>query len=915
MRPTRATVLLTAGLVALLGVPAGAAAAAETPANLYVNNAEDSNCSDGGSGSPAVPFCTISAAAKVVKPGQTVRIKTWATYDENVTIDRSGEPGKPITLTADTEDFSSAAYLGRGKGLTISGASHVVVRGLQSHGGIKVNRSNGVELDRIHASNPGFDGLVVGDGSANVRVTRSGLIGARIEGGAQGTVLSRNEINNGSGSASKVLDAPGTVITNNTFTSSCAAAISVSGGSSGSALFNNVLSTWPNNRCEPAAPRQGIAVSASATEGTRADYNLITGPETELTLYSWAGADYQTPAAFKAATGQGAHDILAAFDDVGPKDGSPTIDSGDPTAPGVLPTDKRGKPTADDPRVPNTGKDGGYVDRGAWETQDVLKSVRLDLDQAWAPVGTPVKAKATPDDLWPAALTYRFDFGDGTAPVVTKALTAEHVYSAPCDCAVTVTAVNGIGETVSDSRSTKVTAPGPLTASFTATLALPTSTSPIGGPSPLTVDIDAASTAAPWPLASSAVDFGDGKSASHEGGMGYFAHVYSLPGEYKVTLTLKDVKGATSTATRTVRVDYAPSGYIASEPFRLLDTRTNNTPVQGNYARSVDLPVGTRIRGHELSGGMASVVLNVTVTDATQDAYLNVWPSGQPRPATSNLNIRAGGTSSNTITVPVGPDGRVNAQLNAGQASLIVDFVGYYQPNVGQKFSPINPSRLADTREAGGALGGGQTRTVKVAGVAGIPADASAVALNLTSTGTTSDTYVVAYPDPAKRPLASNLNPEPGKNKANQVIVPVGPNGTITLYNHWGSTDLVVDAVGFYGKEGKALFTPVVPKRLADTRNTVKLAPGATSTVAGVPAGAVGAVLNVTATESTSPGFLTVYGYGGERPWASSLNTHPGLNVPNHVMTPVGQGKLSIFNSVNGPNHVITDLLGYFTQG
>ncbi|MFI5764728.1 hypothetical protein ACIA8F_27835 [Streptomyces sp. NPDC051563] len=51
------------------------------------------------------------------------------------------------------------------------------------------------------------------------------------------------------------------------------------------------------------------------------------------------------------------------------------------------------------------------------------------------------------------------------------------------------------------------------------------------------------------------------------------------------------------------------------------------------------------------------------------------------------------------------------------------------------------------------------------------------------------------------------------------------------------------------------------------------------------------------------------------RPGASSLNTLAGITVPNHVMTPVGPGgKVSIFNSHGGPNHVITDLLGYFTQ-
>ncbi|MCX5012734.1 PKD domain-containing protein [Streptomyces sp. NBC_00555] len=913
MRPTRATVLLTAGLVTLLGVPA--AGAADTPANLYVNNESDSNCSDAGAGSQAVPFCTISAAAKLVKPGQTVRIKTWTTYDENVVIDRSGEPGKPITFTADTENFSSAAYLEFGRSLTVSGASHVVVRGLQSYGGVQVHRSTDVELDRLYASNDSAVGLVVGEGSVGVRATRSRLLGVRVEGGARGTVLGRNRIDSDFERAVDVVDAPETAVTNNTVRSGCGTTLSVRGTSSSSALFNNAILTWPVE-CASAEPSKTIEVAASATAGTRADYNLIARPDLKVTPYTWGGAGFQTPAAFAAATGQGAHDILTAKpSDTGTDDGSPTIDSGDPTAPGVLPTDIYGKPTADDPRVPNTGKDGGFIERGAVETQDVLKGVQLGLEPTWAPVGTMVKATAVPNSRWPAGLTYHYDFGDGTAPVVTKNTTAEHVYGKPGDYVAKVTAVTGVGEKVTSfDHPVKASAAGPLTAAFTAEQVLPTSSNPLSGDGPLTVSVDSTSTAAPWPVTGTDLDFGDG-TQGHADDLRAYKHEYKLPGTYEVTVTVQDAKGAKSTAKRSVKVDYAPSGYVATEPFRLLDTRTTNTPVQGGYAQSVALPIGTRVLGHELSGSMASAVLNVTVTGATEDTHLSVWPAGQPRPVTSNVNVKAGGTSSNTVTVPVGADGKVAAQLNSGRASLIVDFVGYYQPNIGERFSPVTPTRVVDTRTAGGALGGGQTRTVKVAGVNGVPADATAVALNLTGTGATEQAHVIAYPDPAKRPATSNLNVEPGKDKSNQAIVPVGPNGTITLFTNSGSTHLVVDAVGYYGKDGKALFTPVVPKRLADTRTTGKLAPGATTTVAGLPANAVGAVLNVTATESTGPGFLTVHGFGTPRTDASSLNTLPGLTVPNHVTTPVGDGKVSVFNSWGGSNHVITDLLGYFTQG
>ncbi|MFG2342309.1 hypothetical protein [Streptomyces yangpuensis] len=65
---------------------------------------------------------------------------------------------------------------------------------------------------------------------------------------------------------------------------------------------------------------------------------------------------------------------------------------------------------------------------------------------------------------------------------------------------------------------------------------------------------------------------------------------------------------------------------------------------------------------------------------------------------------------------------------------------------------------------------------------------------------------------------------------------------------------------------------------------------------------------------ATGPGFLTAYAFGGTLPAASSLNTLPGITVPNHVTTPVGSGKVNVLNSWGGSNHVITDLLGYFTN-
>ncbi|WP_329382580.1 PKD domain-containing protein [Streptomyces sp. NBC_01351] len=921
MRPTRTTVLLTAGLVTLFGAPA--AAAAEAPTSLYVNNGTGSNCSDAGSGTQAVPYCTISAAAKVVQPGQTVRIRTGKVYDESVTLDRSGEPGKPISFVPELVGGAFTDLSG-GK-LTISGASHVLVQRLITRGGVQVTGSSDIELDRIYSRPGPVNPLVIGGGSTDVRLSRSTVSGILVNGGARGTVLSNNNLSSASASAVAVVDAPGTVITNNTVKGSCAAVVSVSGGSTGSGLFNNVLITEDRNAsCTSTDPRNAVLVAQSASAGTLADYNLIAGnPNIAPVPYSWSGTTYKDLPAFRAATGQGAHDILLpSATEVGLWDGSPGVDSADATAPGVLTSDLRGKPVVDNPLVPNTGKNGGHLDRGSTELQDGLTHASIGIDQPWAPVGTEVQVQASSDSRWPTAMNYQIDFGDGTPPVAGQpatgnALLAKHAYGKPGEYTVKVTATNTAGVKVATTQTTKVTPDGPGTVSFTDTPVLPTADDPSAPVRPLTVDFDASSSVTPWPVSHMDVDFGD-TSWERFPGKTTARHAFARPGDHKVTVTLFDTKGGKATTTRTVRVDYAPSGYVAAAvPLRLEDTRVSGRTLQGGQSRLFTMP-GITFQGPEGqgSGGMASAVVNVTLTNVTQDAFLSVSPQQNDNPTTSNLNARAGGTVSNTVTVPVDERGFVWLRLNAGQADVIVDFVGHYQPNSGQKFSPIAPSRLVDTRTEGVAVAGGTTRRVHVAGVAGIPADVKAVAVNLTSTDATSNSFVVAYPDPANRPAVSNLNPEPGKAKSNQAIVPVNPNGTITLYNHSGSAHLIVDAVGFYGQGGKALFTPVVPQRLGDTRVTGKLGAGATATVAGVPAGAVGAVVNLTATESTGAGYLTAYGFGATRPDASSLNTLPGLTIPNHVTTPVADGKISVFNGPwGGSTHVITDLLGYFSQG
>jgi hypothetical protein len=120
-------------------------------------------------------------------------------------------------------------------------------------------------------------------------------------------------------------------------------------------------------------------------------------------------------------------------------------------------------------------------------------------------------------------------------------------------------------------------------------------------------------------------------------------------------------------------------------------------------------------------------------------------------------------------------------------------------------------------------------------------------------------------------------------------------------------------------------YHPLTPARILDTRDGTgglagPIGPGATVSVAvsgrgGVPATGVSAVaLNVTVTQPTGEGFLTVFPTGEARPLAANLNFTPAKTVPNLVVAKVGAGgEVDLFNSA-GSTHVVADVAGWFAD-
>jgi hypothetical protein len=74
-----------------------------------------------------------------------------------------------------------------------------------------------------------------------------------------------------------------------------------------------------------------------------------------------------------------------------------------------------------------------------------------------------------------------------------------------------------------------------------------------------------------------------------------------------------------------------------------------------------------------------------------------------------------------------------------------------------------------------------------------------AVILNVTVTNPTAPSHLTIFPaDLAQLPNVSDLNVVAGLTVPNLVVVKLGANGKIGIYSRYGSTDVVVDVLGWY---------------------------------------------------------------------------------------------------------------------
>ncbi len=165
------------------------------------------------------------------------------------------------------------------------------------------------------------------------------------------------------------------------------------------------------------------------------------------------------------------------------------------------------------------------------------------------------------------------------------------------------------------------------------------------------------------------------------------------------------------------------------------------------------------------------------------------------------------------------------------------------------------------------------------------------------------------------------------------MIVEVGTNGQVSIANWAGTVDVVVDVSGWFTdasdpSAGGGRYTGLGPVRLFDTRTGlggVPRAPVRAGTPLTVPLAGLGGVpamtsavppkavvVNITVTNTSTTGHLTVYPSNATAPGSSDLNWPIGGTVSNVTVARLGADGRVTLAFAAGSADVIVDLLGWF---
>ena len=352
--------------------------------------------------------------------------------------------------------------------------------------------------------------------------------------------------------------------------------------------------------------------------------------------------------------------------------------------------------------------------------------------------------------------------------------------------------------------------------------------------------------------------------------------------------------------------------FVPVVPCRLLDTRETGPKPGVDSTRT--LQVGGRCN---VPANAIAATMTLTITESEARGHLTAWPEGT-RPAVSNLNYGPNENRANSTVLRLSPAGTIEL-YTFSPTHLVTDVTGYWVRSSGGttsgRFIADQPERLLDTRLPGNTMFGPfEVRTLPLP--AGVPSDATAVAINVTMDDTLGAGWMAAFPaNLAERPLASAVNSDgPGQIRAGSLIVAVSPEGFKLVSKLGGHA--VVDYLGYFTgesavQETEGLFVPQAPERVADTRE----APGSriasrTHIDVDTQVPGSGVIVNLTMVEPAEFNWLRAWPANTPMPATSSVNATTELAVANLAIVGQTDSEISIYTKVDA--HAVVDVAGWF---
>ena len=241
--------------------------------------------------------------------------------------------------------------------------------------------------------------------------------------------------------------------------------------------------------------------------------------------------------------------------------------------------------------------------------------------------------------------------------------------------------------------------------------------------------------------------------------------------------------------------------FVPVAPTRLFDTRPSGAPLRpGQVVR-----VAVEGAGSPAPSEAVAVAVNLTGVLPDETGWIRAFPCDVAEPAVSSLNPRVGRARANSAIVPTAADGTICLTSNV-TSHVIIDITGWFGDQSGQKFVPISPIRLADTRQAHPTLNGGagpvmvapgRVLRVQVAGTRGISADVRAATLNLVAIGASAPGFIVVVPCDQPSDV-SNLNFTGNVGAvANGASVKLDASGAVCVTTSV-DTHVIVDVTGVW---------------------------------------------------------------------------------------------------------------------